>query len=100
MSTHLERMRRTVAAMCVDTPAAPYDLAGTEYTFYMNPHVAKSYTDALVLRVAQAWLGALRRQRPFHTAAFMTGTDTWLADPTVGVPAVWPYSGTPTVGSA
>ena len=32
-----ERIRRTVAAMCVDTPAASYDLAGTEYTFYMNP---------------------------------------------------------------
>jgi Zn-dependent M28 family amino/carboxypeptidase len=41
-----ERIRRTVAAMCVDTPAASYDLAGTEYTFYMNPHVAKDFTDA------------------------------------------------------
>ena len=26
--THADRMRRTVAAMCVDTPAAPYRLAG------------------------------------------------------------------------
>ena len=24
----------------------------------------------------------------------MTGTDTWLAEPTVGIPTVWPYSGT------
>jgi len=24
----------------------------------------------------------------------MTGTDTWLADPTVGIQTVWPYSGT------
>jgi hypothetical protein len=92
--THADRIRRTVAAMCVDTPAAPYELAGTEYTFYMNPHVAKSYTDSLVLRVADAWLAKLRPPRPHHWAAFMTGTDTWLAEPTVGIPTVWPYSGT------
>jgi hypothetical protein len=92
--THADRMRRTVAAMCVDTPAAPYNLAGTEYTFYMNPHMASSYTDALVLRVADAWLSRLRPPRPWHWAEFMTGTDTWLAEPTVGVPTVWPYSGT------
>jgi len=92
--THTDRMRRTVAAICVDTPAAPYGLAGTEYTFYMNPHVSKSYTDALILRVAKAWLPQQRPPRPWHSAEFMTGTDTWLADPTVGVPTVWPYSGT------
>ena len=92
--THADRMHRTVAAMCVDTPAAPYGLAGTEYTLYMNPHVASSYTDALALRVADAWLGHRRPPRPWHWAEFMTGTDTWLAEPTVGVQTVWPYSGT------
>jgi hypothetical protein len=92
--THPDRIRRTVAAMCVDTPAAPYDLAGTEYTFYMNPHVSKSYTDALILRVADAWLSKLRPPRTHHWAEFMTGTDTWLAEPMVGIPTVWPYSGT------
>jgi hypothetical protein len=92
--TFPDRIRRTVAAMCVDTPAAPYGLTGTEYTFYMNPHVAKSYTDALVLRVARAWLPQQKPARRWHWAEFMTGTDTWLADPTVGVPTVWPYSGT------
>jgi Peptidase family M28 len=94
VQTHAERMKRTVAAMCVDTPAGPYDMKGTEYTFYMNPHVAKSYTDALVLQVAKTWLSQLTPPRPWHAAEFMTGTDTWLADPTVGVPTVWPYSGT------
>ncbi len=92
--THPDRVRSTVAAMCVDTPAAPYNLAGTEYTFYMNPHMASSYTDALVLRVADAWLSRLKPPRPWHWAEFMTGTDTWLAEPTVGIPTVWPYSGT------
>ena len=92
--THPQRIRATVAAMCVDTPAAPYNLAGTEYTFYLNPHMSKSYTDALVLRVAEAWLSNLKPPRPWHSAEFMTGTDTWLAEPTVGIPTVWPYSGT------
>ena len=92
MSTHPERTRHTVAAMCVDTPAAPYDLAGTEYTFYMNPHVAKSYVDAFVLHVAELYLPKVGR--PWHWHEFMSGTDTYLAEPTVGIPTVWPYSGT------
>jgi hypothetical protein len=92
VATHTERMKRTVAAMTVDTPAASYDLAGTEYTWYMNPHVAKSYTDAFALHVAELYSPKVRR--PWHWHEFMSGTDTYLAEPTVGVPTVWPYSGT------
>jgi hypothetical protein len=86
-----ERIRRTVAAMCVDTPAASYDLAGTEYTFYMNPHVAKNFTDAFILKVASEYLPKVNR--PWHEKEFTTGTDTYLAEPMVGVPTVWGYSG-------
>jgi hypothetical protein len=86
-----ERIRRTVAAMCVDTPAASYDLSGTEYTFYMNPHVAKDFTDAFILKVAASYLPRVRR--PWHEKEFTTGTDTYLAEPMVGVPTVWGYSG-------
>lgn len=89
-----ERMARTVAAITVDTPAASYDLAGTEYTAYKNPHVAKSWTDVLIQRIARA---VLPRFRPFRTAEHETGTDAYLGDPTVGVPNVWLYSGTGTV---
>ena len=91
IDTHPERMRNTVAALCMDTPAASYDLAGTEYTFYMNPHVAKSYTDAFVLRVAAEYFPQVHR--PWHEHAFMSGTDTYLSEPTVNVPTVWGYSG-------
>jgi len=91
---HPERMSRTVAAITVDTPAASYDLAGTEYTAYKNPHVAKSWTDVLIQRIARA---TLPRYRPFHTAEHTTGTDAYLGDPTIGVPNVWLYSGTGTV---
>jgi hypothetical protein len=86
-----ERIKKTVAALCVDTPAASYDLAGTEYTFYMNPHVAKDFTDAFILRVAATYLPLVKR--PWHEKEFMTGTDTYLAEPMVGVPTVWGYSG-------
>jgi len=91
IATHPDRMRRTVAAMCMDTPAASYGLAGTEYTFYMNPHVAKSYTDAFILRVAEEYFPAVGR--PWHAHPFMSGTDTYLAEPAVNVPTVWAYSG-------
>jgi len=86
-----ERIGRTVAAMCVDTPAASYDLAGTEYTFYMNPHVAKDFTDAFILKVAGEYLPKVNR--PWHEKEFTTGTDTYMAEPMVGVPTVWGYSG-------
>jgi hypothetical protein len=91
ISRNPERMRNTVAAMTVDTPAASYDLAGTEYTLYMNPHVAKSWTDALILRTTAA---SLPRDRPWHVSEHTTGTDAYLGEPTVGVPDVWSYSGT------
>ncbi len=91
ISANAERMKHTVAAMTVDTPAAAYDQAGTEYTFYMNPHVAMSYTDALILRIAKAYFP---QSRPWHWQEHITGTDTYLGEPTVGVPTVWPYSGT------
>jgi Peptidase family M28 len=91
ISTHPESIRQTVAAICIDTPAASYDLAGTEYTFYMNPHVAKSYTDAFILRVAQEYFP--RVQRPWHEHEFMSGTDTYLSEPMVNIPTIWGYSG-------
>jgi hypothetical protein len=91
VANNRERVRHTVAAICVDTPAASYDLAGTEYTFYMNPHVAKDFTDALILKIAADYFPLVRR--PWHERPFTTGTDTYLAEPMVGIPTVWGYSG-------
>ena len=91
IATHAERIRQTKAALCMDTPAASYDLAGTEYTFYMNPRIAASYTDAFILRVAEEYFA--RVARPWHEHPFMTGTDTYLGEPMVNVPTVWGYSG-------
>jgi hypothetical protein len=91
IDAHPDRMRRTVAALCMDTPAARYDLARTEYTFYMNPHAAKSYTDAFILRIAQEYFSQVHR--PWHEHQSMSGTDTYLSEPMINVPTVWAYSG-------
>ena len=91
IETHPDRIRRTVAAMCMDTPAASYDLAGTEYTFYMNPHAAKSYTDAFISRVAKEYFSQVHR--PWHEHQAMSGTDTYLSEPMIDIPTVWAYGG-------
>ena len=91
IASHPERMKQTVAALCIDTPAAPYEQAGTEYTFHFNPQSAASFVDAFILKVASAYYGA---KRPFHSREYTTGTDTYLSDPMIGIPTVWPYSGT------
>lgn len=92
LATNPERVKNTVAALCLDTPAAPYDLAGTEYTWYMNPHPAKSFTDALILRLAAEYFPLVGR--PWHHKEYMSGTDNYLGDPAIGIPTAWPYSGT------
>lgn len=91
IAKHPERIRNTVAAMCLDTPAAGYELPGTEYSFYMNPRVSASWVDALILRVAELYFPLVKR--PWHEKPFMPGTDTFLSDPMIGVPTTWAYSG-------
>ena len=86
--------RKPVAAITLDTPAGPYEMPGTTYDFYMNPHVAASYTDALVLAVAEAHLSRLSPARGFGVKAFTPGTDSFLGEPLIVIPTVWPYSGT------
>jgi len=92
--TYPDRPRHTVAALCLDTPAGFYNLAGTEYTFYLNPQVAKSYVDAFILWVAKTYFSRLSPPRPWHSREYESGTDNYLGEPTVGIPTVWPYSGT------
>jgi hypothetical protein len=91
IATNPERIKRTVAAICLDTPAGGYDLAGSIYTFYMNPDVASSYTDAFILKVADDYFSQIGRAWHWHT--YETGTDSYLGEPTIDVPTVWAYSG-------
>jgi len=103
IATHPDRMRRTIAAFTLDTPAASYELPGTEYSFIMDPQVASSYVDAFILKVAEDYfstvdLGGPRDYirvvgRAWHWVPFATGTDSYLGDPTIGVPNVLVYGG-------
>ncbi|MCC6590414.1 MAG: PQQ-dependent dehydrogenase, methanol/ethanol family [Bryobacterales bacterium] len=92
IATYPDRIKRTVAAMCVDTPAATYDLPGTEYTWYLNPWSGYSYTDPFILKLAATYFPTVNRK--WHWKEFMAGTDAFLGEPSIGVPATWPYSGT------
>jgi Peptidase family M28 len=91
IANHHERIKRTIAALCLDTPAGKYGMQGTEYTFLVNPEVASSYTDAFILKVADEYFSSIHRL--WHEHKYMTGTDTYLGDPTIGVPTVWGYGG-------
>jgi hypothetical protein len=87
-----DRVKRTIAAFCMDTPAAPYEAKGTEYTFHLNPHSMPSFVDTFTLKLAEEYFA--RVKRPWSSKPFTPGTDTFLADPMIGIPTVWPYSGT------
>jgi hypothetical protein len=91
IKTNWAEVHRTIAAICLDTPAEEYDLLGSIYTFYLNPGVSSSYTDAFILKTADEYLSQTGRLWRWH--AFGTGTDSYLGDPTIGVPTVWAYSG-------
>ncbi len=88
LASHRERVRGTVASICLDAAAGPYGLIGTEYTFRANPDVARSFTDALIERVAEAYFPFLAPPRPFHIEKYGTGSDEFLPDPLIGIPTI------------
>jgi hypothetical protein len=86
-----DRMKRTVAAMCIDSPAGLQNLAGTQHTWILNPHSAKSYVDALILRLAQEYYPGIGR--PWDSIEHRSSTDNYLGDPSIGIPTVMPRGG-------
>ena len=88
---HADRMKRTIAAMCIDSPAGLQTLAGTEHTWILNPHSASSYVDALVLRIAEAYYPLVGR--PWQWVEHRSSTDNYLGDPSIGIPTVMPRGG-------
>jgi hypothetical protein len=77
--------------MCIDSPAGLQTLAGTEHTWILNPHSAKSYVDALTLRLAEEYYAMLGRQ--WSSIEHRSSTDNYLGDPTIGIPTVMPRGG-------
>ncbi len=91
LESNRERVKRTVAGMCIDSPAGPQNMAMTEYTWIMNPDSAKSYVDALTLRLAEEYFPSVGR--PWRWMAHRSTTDNFLGDPSIGIPTVMPYGG-------
>lgn len=91
LEEHKERASRTVAAMCIDAPAGQQNLAGTEYTWVLNPQSAASYVDSFILRVAAEYYPSVGR--PWGWSEHRSGTDNYLGDPSIGIPTVLPRGG-------
>jgi hypothetical protein len=77
--------------MCIDSPAGLQNLAGTEHTWILNPHSAKSYVDAFVLRLAAEYYPMVGR--PWLSQEHRSSTDNYLGDPAIGIPTVMPHGG-------
>ena len=88
---HKDRVQRTIAAMCIDSPAGLQNLAGTEHTWILNPHSAKSYVDAFALRLAEEYYPSVGR--PWLATEHRSSTDNYLGDPSIGIPTVMPRGG-------
>ena len=86
IAAHLDRMRHTIGAICVDAPAGPYDEVPA-YSFIMNPDVSRSYQDALIIRIAESYYAGIPGRFPTWTP-YRARSDSFLSDPTIGVPTI------------
>src|SRR3954471_22977622 len=91
LQQNADRVKRTVAAMCIDSPAGLQNLAGTEHTWILNPHSAKSFVDAFALRLAAEYYPMVGR--PWLSQEHRSSTDNYLGDPSIGIPTVMPHGG-------
>jgi hypothetical protein len=92
VARNLKRLReKTVAAVCVDTPAESYDLATTMLTVSLNPNVCPTFADAVLPEVVRQYYARYNPERPWFTRPFTMGTDTYFCEPMIGVPTNWVY---------
>jgi hypothetical protein len=88
---HQDRVKRTIAAMCIDTPAGYQNLTGTDYDWVVNPQSATSFVDAFIVRLAQDYFPMV--DRPYQWSEYNSGTDNDLGDPMINIPTVAPRGG-------
>ncbi len=86
ISTHLDRMKRTIGALHMDVAAGNNDVLGA-YSFGMTPDVSRSYHDALIIRVAENYYAGSRGRLP-RWSPYSPTSDTYPSDPMIGVPTV------------
>lgn len=88
---HQDRVKKTIAGMCIDSPAGWQNLAGTEYNWVMNPQSSTSYVDAFVVRLAEEYFPMV--DRPVHWSEYSSGTDNDLGESMINIPTVAPRGG-------
>lgn len=91
LEQHKDRVKRTMAAMNIDSPAGSQTLAGTEHTWILNPLSASSYVDAFTLKLAEEYYPMVNR--PWLSSPHRSSTDNYLSDPSIGIPTVMPHGG-------
>lgn len=84
-----ERLPKTVAAVCADLGAGRYELAGSQMEYLLSPHCHRSFVDALMLRILEAYHSKYARWRHWAARNYSGGTDNYLYDPSIGVPNPW-----------
>jgi hypothetical protein len=81
------RPRRTVAGLCLDSPAGSPSLALRPPQISVNPQSQMSYVDALLVEIARQ----VMRQSPLHAwgEQSFSMTDNIVADKTIDIPCPW-----------
>ncbi|HTP33361.1 MAG TPA: M28 family peptidase [Candidatus Acidoferrales bacterium] len=93
ISTHMDRMKRTVGAIHLDVPAGNHDVLGA-YSFGATPDVARTYHNALVMRVAESFYAGAQaeggggRSRVPLLVPYSPTSDTYPSEPMIGVPTI------------
>jgi hypothetical protein len=88
---HQDRVKKTIAGMCIDSPAGFQNLAGTEFNWVLNPQSATSFVDAFVVRLAEEYFPMV--DRPFRWSEYTSGTDNDLGESMINIPTVAPRGG-------
>ena len=80
--------RRTIAAVCLDSPAGDPRLMSKPLTIHGSPHASMSYTDSLLAAIARQAMPSLPGY-PWEGMGSFSATDNLIADPSIGIPCPW-----------
>jgi len=88
---YLSNLRRTVAAVCCDTPAPDRDLNASTVKVFMHPTMCPTYADALYPEFWRRYYSRMRLNKPIIIEPFEGGTDTYFCEPLIGAPTTFVY---------
>lgn len=80
--------RRTIAGICIDSPAGAPSLAIRPPEIFVDPHSQMSFVDALITHLAEQVMSAAPVYA-WREAPFQMGTDNNIADRTIDIPCPW-----------